>query len=316
MTKSPLPYVGGKWTCLPIILERFPQVKFTKYVEPFGGGASVLLSNDNGHANKEIYNDLDADVYNFFHVVKYKTLQFCKEMGWLHHVSPEEFKLLLGIMHGNPVLEGYVEAEATVAREFFSGEQLDELLKILNDKFTYTDVQRACALFKLKKLSYASGGKSYTATPFSMQTGIREIAKMGNRLENVGLENRDFRKVFKTHDNPDAFTYADPPYYGTEKQYSKIFSANDHYDLADIFCNLQGYGLLSYNDCDFVRDLYPETKFFWHRFERADVIQLKHNKNKKFKEILIANYDMEAARLSRNTQISLLDFNEEGVNIL
>ena len=61
--KNPaLKYYGGKFRLADWILKYFP--KHIHYVEPFGGGASVLLQKE--PATLETYNDRDGDVVNFF----------------------------------------------------------------------------------------------------------------------------------------------------------------------------------------------------------------------------------------------------------
>ena len=52
----PLKYFGGKWLLAPWIIEHFPSHK--TYVEPYGGGASVLLRKP--RAATEVYGDLDG----------------------------------------------------------------------------------------------------------------------------------------------------------------------------------------------------------------------------------------------------------------
>ena len=61
-----LRYHGGKWKLAPWILRHLPAHR--TYVEPFGGGASVLLQKPRSHA--EVYNDLDGDIVNFFRVLR------------------------------------------------------------------------------------------------------------------------------------------------------------------------------------------------------------------------------------------------------
>jgi DNA adenine methylase len=51
-------YHGGKWKLAGWILRHLPAHRV--YVEPYGGGGSVLLQKARSYA--EIYNDLDAEI--------------------------------------------------------------------------------------------------------------------------------------------------------------------------------------------------------------------------------------------------------------
>jgi DNA adenine methylase len=66
LSRAPIRYNGGKWLIARWIISHFPP--HVAYVEPFGGGASVLLQKP--EANVETYNDLDNDVVNFFRVLR------------------------------------------------------------------------------------------------------------------------------------------------------------------------------------------------------------------------------------------------------
>jgi len=59
-------YYGGKVRLAEWIISHFP--KHTTYIEPFGGGAAVLLNKP--RSKNEIYNDKDNWVVNFFWVLR------------------------------------------------------------------------------------------------------------------------------------------------------------------------------------------------------------------------------------------------------
>ncbi|WP_050814131.1 DNA adenine methylase [Clostridium sp. BNL1100] len=86
-----------------------------------------------------------------------------------------------------------------------------------------------------------------------------------------------------------AFFYLDPPYYGTEKYYQAEFKPEDHETLAKTLKRLKGKFLLSYNDCEYVRELYKDFTI--------EEIQRNHNllnryegKEKTYCEVLVRNY--------------------------
>jgi DNA adenine methylase len=71
-----LRYFGGKWMLAPWVISHFPV--HSKYIEPFGGGGSILLSKSVVHA--EIYNDLDSDIVNLFSVVRSNLPEFLDQI--------------------------------------------------------------------------------------------------------------------------------------------------------------------------------------------------------------------------------------------
>jgi len=79
--------------------------------------------------------------------------------------------------------------------------------------------------------------------------------------------------------------YIDPPYYQTEKYYGDLFNIEDHERLNNILINLKGKFILSYNDCDYIRELYKG--FYIEEISRNH--NLKSN-GEKYKELIIRNF--------------------------
>ena len=72
--------------------------------------------------------------------------------------------------------------------------------------------------------------------------------------------------------------------------------------------NIKGYFLLSYNDCEEVREWYKDCCFY--RFTRPHSMAQRYEPGKQFHEILIANYDLEERRNNLPKQLNLFDLQE------
>jgi len=78
--KSFIPWIGGKSQLAKRIVSVFPE-KSERYVEVFGGGASVLFAAEK-HANFEIYNDANGQLVNLFRCIKYHREELQKEIRY------------------------------------------------------------------------------------------------------------------------------------------------------------------------------------------------------------------------------------------
>ncbi len=66
------PYIGGKFNSVEWLLPLLP--KCNTYVEPFGGGMSILLNREPSPV--EVYNDLNNKIVNLFKVLRKNPLEF------------------------------------------------------------------------------------------------------------------------------------------------------------------------------------------------------------------------------------------------
>ena len=258
--KCLLNWVGGKRLLRKTIEPLVPK-DIVSYIEPFGGGGWVLFYKDKW-AELEVYNDLDGRLVNLFRIVKYHPQAFIDE--WSNLLGSRE--IFFQFLNGTPV----------------------------------TDIQKAVQFYYL--ISRSFGGKGSTFGTVKKKSGGAckslhnvplKIEAVDERLDTVMIENRDFEKLIEQYDFEGAFFYCDPPYSqgcGYEVTSTKDF---DHERLRKVLGNIKGRFLLSYDDSPKIRELYKGFEMI--PLERLNGINNRSgiNRNKMFKELLIANYPIK-----------------------
>ena len=117
------------------------------------------------------------------------------------------------------------------------------------------------------------------------------MEQVAQRLERVIIENNSFEKVIKQYDRPNSLFYLDPPYFNTEYFYNVNeinFTTDDHVRLRDILANIKGKFILSYNDDEFLRELYKD--FNIRAITRKNLMTAHTGKQKDFGELIITNF--------------------------
>ena len=174
------------------------------------------------HAELEIYNDMNGHLVNLFKCMKYHPQALRDELDNVPN-SREIFKNFLN-MHKNPAL---------------------------------TDIQRAAMFFYIIKISFGANTTCFAPKPRDILRYDFEPIK--HRLRMVAIENKPFEEIIKQYDRPNTLFYCDPPYYGTEKMYAHgniDFNKDSHQKLASILQRIKGKFILSYNNCEYVKELY------------------------------------------------------------
>lgn len=244
-----LRYHGGKWKLAPWLLSFFPEHRV--YVEPFGGGASVLMRKPRSYA--EVYNDQWSVVVNVFRVLR----------------DPEQAARLEQLLRLTPYSREEYEATETAH---------------LADLADPVELARRTIL-----RSFAGFGSASTNGDFA--TGFRSnsnrsgttpahdwvnypshVTRFTERLAGVCIEHRPAVDVIRQHDSPRTLFYVDPPYPHSTRNmargnaaYACEMSDDDHRDLAATLRTVSGMVVLSGYPCDlYDRELYPD----WTREER------------------------------------------------
>lgn len=302
--KTPVSRVGNKASILHILYALFP-LQYGRFIDVFGGSGSVLLGNPEV-CSFEVYNDFDRNLTNLFHCMKERTMATVRELGFCHLNSREDFIAIRDFFETNEQFDDpfFVE-ELRLTEQTLPPPEAAELKEIRTRITEDYDVRRAAMFLKLLRYSYSSSGKSYASQPFDIRKLFGLIYALQNRMANVVVENQDFETLIKHYDRPDAFFYADPPYFSTEDMYAVGFGWEDHVRLRDTLKNIKGKFLLSYNDCPEIRELYNGFSLF--DFSRIHSMAQRYEAGKEFKELLIGNYDLYERQRDQSVQMSLFD---------
>ncbi len=237
-----LRYHGGKWKLAPWIAGHFP--KHRVYVEPFGGGASVLLRKQRSHA--EVYNDLDGEIVNLFEVARDRG----EELAQLVELTPfarAEFELAY-----EPAEDPLEQARRTLIRSFMG--------------FGSAGASGQATGFRSN--STRSG-----TTPAHDWLNFPEALRVTvQRLRGVVIERRDALLVMRSHDAPTTLHYVDPPYVHSTRSlrtrapsYRHELSDLQHAELLAGLRSLAGMVVLSGYRCD----LYDSALQGWQRIDLA-----------------------------------------------
>lgn len=305
---SLISWVGGKKALRELIYQRFPK-DYGRYIEVFGGGGWVLFGKT--PERNEVYNDYNNNLSNMFAVVRDQPLAFIQELGYLPENGRNIFNLYREIISKQRIEDKYVEEEMKKVKVYFTEIQAEEIRTIMmKNRIENQDVQMAVAFFKLIRYSYGSGCRTFGCRAYDVRKAFSTVWDVSERLAQVTIENKDFEELIIQYDRPDAFFYCDPPYYETEGHYEVVFSKEDHIRLCRALKNIQGKFLLSYNDCEFIRELYKD--FYIESCSRANNMALRYDSSSQFPELLISNYNpMEGAGMLKQLNLFEMEGDEE-----
>jgi len=303
---SIISWVGGKKALRNLIYERMPK-SYGRYIEVFGGGGWVLFGKRVDKRVMEVYNDFNSNLANMFYCVKHSPCEFIRHLGFLPLNSRDEFNEIKDFINKKEFTSEHLQEELQLAEKYLSDLEYEELKPLLIENAERTDVRRAVNYFKLIRYSYGSGTTSFGCNPFDIRKTFYLIWEASRRLSNTVIENKDFEALIRQYDRVDAFFYCDPPYFETEGHYEVKFAKEDHERLRNTLASSLGKWMVSYNDCEFIRELYAGYNI--EAVTRVNSLALRYDNTAEFPEVLISNYDM-TARSSMPEQITLLPVEE------
>ena len=187
--------MGNKSKIAKEIQKHFP--KHTMYIEPFFGAGGMFFNKPKAKYN--IVNDFDNDVFNLFQMVSLKKDELKEQMDTL------------------PIHNG--------------------LLDYWKENIEEDEIRKALRFVFLSNFTYMCAGDSMLfGTENPKQIFQKRLDKTFDLIKDVQFGNKDFREFFKQLKEKNAsngFIYCDPPYLGTDDNYSNSFNENDSNDLFD-----------------------------------------------------------------------------------
>lgn len=231
----------------PWLIEHFPPHRV--YVEPFAGGASVLMRKPRSYA--EVYNDRWDQVVKVFRVLRDPAKS--SELAELLRLTPFSRTEFDGadweIVSNLPELEA---VRLTIFRSF-------------------AGFGSAAANGKYSTGFRSNSNRSGTTPAHDWVNYPKQIKAFTERLSGVVIENKDALELIPQHDTPETFFYVDPPYPHSTRNmrrgntaYECEMTDDDHRRLAECLHQAQGKVLLSGYPCDlYDSELYSD----WQRVE-------------------------------------------------
>lgn len=239
--RPPCRYPGAKWELAPWIISKFPAHRV--YVEPFGGGASVLLRKPRAHS--EVYNDVFGEIVNLFRVLR----------------SPVDGRELARQIRFTPF------ARREYDSAFLAGgdpiEQARRTLVKAAMGFGSNSIMRRTGFRSGIRPQGANHATDWSRLPDALEA-------IAERLRGVFIEEQPAVNVMQRYDSPKTLHYVDPPYPKALRcedfRYKCEMSDAEHGELAEALHSLKGMVIISGYACDlYDRELYPN----WQRVERS-----------------------------------------------
>lgn len=249
-------YHGGKVRMADRIVSLLPPHE--TYIEPFGGGAAVLLAKP--RSRLEVYNDLDGDMVNLFRVLRDQPDELARVIA-LTPFAREEHQISYA-----PTDDPVERARRVLIRSHFGHGS--------------SGIHRSTG--------FRAAGLRAGTLPVHICARMHEpIAEAAERMMGVVIERRPAVQIIQAHDHSDAAIYVDPPYLPETRDkgrdYRHEMTRADHAELLDCLKAAKGNIVLSGYDAP----LYNKSLKGWRRIE----ISALADRAAKRTEVLWCNFD-------------------------
>ena len=237
VTRPLFRYFGGKFAIAPWIIENMPPHR--AYVEPFGGGGSVLLLKPKSYA--EVYNDLDGDICAVFRAIRD---DFERLAHYLRHTpfSREEYDLSY-----QDTADPLERVRRTLVRSWMG---FGNSAQRADGKTGFQAMVEKCGSSKSRQWSI----------------WLMALETFKARLAGVVIENRDAIEVIEQQDSDQALFFLDPPYVPETRlsgSYKYEMTREQHETLCTKLLDVRGMVML----CGYANSVYD--RLGWHTITRV-----------------------------------------------
>ena len=249
---SPLRYPGGKSRIFPFVSKLFYEndmIGFS-YAEPYAGGAGLALKLlFDEYVDKIYLNDLDRAIYAFWKAVVDQSDELCE---WISSVKVD-------IKNWRRYKEIYLDAASATQLE------LAKATFFLNR----TNVSGVITGGMIGGLAQQS--KYNIDARFYREEGVAKIQRIASMKHRIRLSNLDGISFIDRLDmrREKIFIYLDPPYFEKAAElYMNHYATRDHQRLSRHVQRLQKRWMVSYDDRDFILNLYSSNQKVRHSLAR------------------------------------------------
>jgi DNA adenine methylase len=263
--RTPIRYAGGKSRAIKHIIKYIPK-NVSKIISPFIGGGSLEVYLSNAMDKKVI----GYDIFNI--LINYWQVQL---------ENPEELYDMLNAL--SPTKETYDKIK-DILRKWELSQELFSKLKTNyyeEDSIKLSNIEGAAYYYFNHNLSYGPMYMGWLSSIYNHN--IKKYNNMINKVRNfrcpnLSVSQSNFIDVLDNHKND--YLYLDPPYLLDKSNDNKMFKGIypnpnyaihhnnfDHKKLRDMLHNHKGKFILSYNNCENIRNWYKDFNLHYPKWQ-------------------------------------------------
>lgn len=260
--KTVLRYAGGKSRAIKSIT---PFIKgYNEIYSPFIGGGSLEVYW--ASIGKKVYGfDVFDVLVNFWQVLLSNPNELADKLSEITPTQEEYSRIkefLLNWDNTQTLLSDW-------KTDYYKRENVIQLDSLTAAAYYYFN----------HNTSYGPGYLGWGSNVYLNETKWNSmINKIRNfKLDNLSVNHSSFESVIEN--NPDKFLYLDPPYFLEKDEDNKMFTGIypmrnipvhhngfNHEKLSDLLLNHKGDFVLSYNNCETIREYYKDFELFYPKW--------------------------------------------------